>query len=244
MAENWKCSKCGGINPGKRETCIGCNTPKLGSNAPADPVEPPAAPIEYVCDVCRHTSINGDKGVVVTADAEEQWRGGSKYKQYSNFHRMRIFICSNCRKEKGSVEKAIVNKAATFGRTGEFSYWDNFDYSTIWHGDQPYIIIKDAMKDELYDNIENRNVEIIINYPGESLMANKSYFVLIDDVPVALISIAKEYRISLNVTPGMHRIKTAITGVKEVLINAEPNKAYEFNGKFDRWMGGVKLTPR
>jgi len=243
MADNWKCSKCGGINPGKREACIGCNNPKLGLTTQPEPVEPPVAPVEYECSVCGIKSTDGEKRVVVTADEEDQWRDGSKYHHYSNFHRMRIFICAKCRKEKGSVEKAIVNKAAAFGRMGEFSYWDNFDYSLIWHGDRPFIIIKDDMKDELYDNVENRNVEIIINYPGESLIANKGYFILIDDVPVALVSIAKNYRISLKVTPGIHRIKMAIRD-KGVVINTEPNKSYEFDGKFDKWVSGYKLTPR
>jgi len=30
MASDWKCKKCGGINPEKRTSCLGCNSPKEG----------------------------------------------------------------------------------------------------------------------------------------------------------------------------------------------------------------------
>jgi len=29
MADEWKCKKCGGINPGKRSLCLGCNSSKV-----------------------------------------------------------------------------------------------------------------------------------------------------------------------------------------------------------------------
>jgi HEAT repeat protein len=32
MANDWKCVKCGGINPGKRTSCMGCNSPKGDSD--------------------------------------------------------------------------------------------------------------------------------------------------------------------------------------------------------------------
>ncbi len=37
---------------------------------------------------------------------------------------MRIFVCANCRKEKGSIEKAIANKIKFIGKCGTFKRQD------------------------------------------------------------------------------------------------------------------------
>jgi hypothetical protein len=199
--------------------------------------------VEYICNVCNKKEVNGENGIVITGDKVEERGGGIKHIQFSNFHRMRIFVCAECRKEKGSVEKAIVNKAGEFGRTGEFSYWDNsvFEYSQLSHGDKPYLIIKDLMKDELYDNIENRTVQLIINIPGHSIAYKQGVKIIVDGIIAALFFISKEpSQISFSVPPGRHVLNIG----KTYIFSTESNKTYEFDIKFDRLMGGWKITPR
>lgn len=62
MAGDWKCSTCGGINPDKKNACMGCNTPRPGAAAAAGQpggipagtapaaVQPPAG--DWKCPTC------------------------------------------------------------------------------------------------------------------------------------------------------------------------------------------------
>ena len=252
MAKDWKCAKCGGINPGKRTACLGCNTPRegtaqtdLGSPAESAGINAAIAPKpECVCNVCGKKTSAGQTGIVITANGVEERDGNTKKTHFSNLHRIRVFICAGCLLAKGALARAVLNKNKELGRDDQTHYWDTFDFSTLWHGDDSYLIIKDIMNDELYDNIENRNVELIFNYPGASFIANKSYFIYIDDIPAAMISISKPFRMTLKVAPGTHKINKTYIGVKELMINTEPDKSYELDCKLDRMVGGIILSLR
>ena len=87
---DWKCPNCGGKNPAKRKTCIGCNTPRPGTSSTQD--APPHAPRENAAvqapapnmvaqkptillenstwKITRLGDVEGDEPVAVHADTQ------------------------------------------------------------------------------------------------------------------------------------------------------------------------------
>ena len=207
---------------------------------------------ESICNVCGKKSLNGETTIVITAKiGEKQMLGNTIYQNYSDLHRIQVFICSDCKKDKGSFAKAVVKKDTEFGRIGEFGYWrdKDFQYSKLQSGSADYLFIKDKMKDELDDQTQNKNVTLTFHSP-KNFSVSKFQFqggIWIDGILLALLSYEKGFDISINVGAGKHTISLGAAIFNQntrLTIYTEENKIYEFDCKIDRIKGGVKLIPR
>jgi hypothetical protein len=207
---------------------------------------------ESICNVCGKKSFNGETEIVVTGRIGEKERHGNTIVQnYTDLHRIRVFICGECKKGKGSFAKAVMKKDTEFGRIGQFGYWrsKDFPYFNLPSGSVAYLFIKDKMKDELDDHSQNKNGTLIFHSPRTGGLYGSQFQggIWIDGILIALLSYEKGFDISINVSAGKHTISlgTAILNDNTRLtVYTEENKTYEFDCQTDRIKGGINLIPR
>jgi hypothetical protein len=199
---------------------------------------------ESNCNLCGNKSLNGETTIVITSKLGKQERvGNSIITHYSDLHRIRVFICGDCKKDKESFAKAVGKKDSEFGRIGEFSFWrdKDFQYFHLDSGGAAYLFIKDRMKD--------KNVTLTFHSPKQTVVSSSQFQggIWIDGILIALLSYQKGFNVSINVVEGKHTISLGAAILNDntrLTVYTEENKTYEFDCKIDRMMGGVKLISR
>jgi hypothetical protein len=80
-----------------------------------------------------------------------------------------------------------------------------------------------------------------LNIPGYGIAYKQGVKIVIDGIIVALFFVSnKPTQIKLSVPPGEHVLNIG----KSFKFVTETNKTYDLDVKFDRIMGGWKITPR
>ena len=214
--------------------------------------EPEEKAIERTCNVCGKKSLDGETTIAVTAkEGAKERLGNTIVQNYVDLHRIRVFVCSDCKKDKESFKKAVVNKDTEFGRIGAFSYWSEkgFNYSNLKSSNVGYLFIKDALKDELNDPTSINNVTLTFHSPKIKAVWRDQFQggIWIDGILLALVSYKTGFDLSINVGAGNHRVSSGAAIFNQntkLAIDTEENKVYEFDCQLDRKLGGIKLIPR
>lgn len=205
------------------------------------------------CNLCGNKSLNGEMTIVITGKLGKQEKvGNSIISSYYDLHRIRVFICSDCKKYKESFAKAVEKKDREFGRIGEVSYWrdKDFPYFKLDSGGTAYLFIKDKMKDELDDCAQNKSVTLTFHSPRQTILSSFEFQggIWIDNILIALLSYKKGFDFSISVAEGKHTISLEApilnNNKSRMTVFTEKNKTYEFDCKIDRIMGGLKLISR
>jgi RNA polymerase subunit RPABC4/transcription elongation factor Spt4 len=258
MANDWKCKKCGGTNPGKRETCLGCNTSR---NTVETSEQLNSTPLviqaEKKCNACGKQTVHWEEAIVITANSEDYRDGSTKIHKNTDFHRIRICICADCLKDRASGKKAVINKDTEFGRVGSFNYWAESEamevFKNIWAtsniNNQGFDYFKNIMKDELDDNSQDKSSTLLFHAKNHFLVEQYPGRLYVDGILLAFNSYGRGFDMPVKVGKGKHTINIVVglfrlNLAKGFTFNAEEGKTYEFDCNIDRMMGGVKLIPR
>jgi hypothetical protein len=258
MANDWKCKKCGGTNPGKRETCLGCNISKKDSEtwSPANSA-PPVIQAEKKCDACGKLSVHYEEAIVITANSQDYRDGSTKIHKNTDFHRIRICICTDCLKDRASGKTAVINKDKEFGRVGPFNYWAEIEamevFKNIWAtnniNNQGFDYFKNIMKDEFDDASPDKTSTLLFHAKKHFLVEQYPGRLYVDGILLAFTSYGRGFDMPIKVGNGRHTINIVV-GLNRLnlargfTVNVEEGKTYEFDCDIDRMMGGVKLNPR
>lgn len=238
--------------------CLGCNTinPKLdkvdqqnsSSNKAHDiyqinTISPKISSLPSICENCKKENVQLINSIFIAANiisSDVINLGPSKRysTSYSKPVRSSIMLCKDCNNKRKIL---IENKVKERKLGNKIWLEDQYNYYQLL-GKRPYVIIKDEMKDELYDYISEKTVDIIIEYKGAWFTTEAAVQFYVDGI-LELICSDKGCSVNLKTIEGLHKLQLLCgSATNDIDIVMENNKKYKIEFKSNRFPGSFSSS--